>query len=114
MRSVRAELQLLLSLLAYAGAEDDGAAKHAFVAGAQTLAALGLRLDMLPASEKLLSALAPALAELRGLPPKRAAEVVDACAHVVIHDQRVTEDEATLLRAVCDALRCPLPPFATA
>jgi Zn-dependent protease with chaperone function len=38
--------------------------------------------------------------------------LVDACAHCVFADKTVTVAEAELLRIVCLALHCPLPPFA--
>jgi hypothetical protein len=38
-------------------------------------------------------------------------KIVDACAHCAIYDNRVSVREAELLRVVCMALECPLPPF---
>jgi Zn-dependent protease with chaperone function len=112
LASVHAELRLLLSLLAHAGSADAHGAEQAFAAGAARLT--GVALALLPRSERLLTALAPALAELRALAPQLRAPLVDACAHVALADQRVADDEATLLRAVCDALDCPLPAHALA
>jgi hypothetical protein len=97
-------------LLAHAGALSEADSARAFAAGAGRLS--GVSLAMLDHSERLLSGLGPALASLRMLAPQRCAELVDACAHVALADRRVTEDEATLLRAVCSALGCPLPPLA--
>jgi hypothetical protein len=37
-------------------------------------------------------------------------QVVDACAHTTLANRDVSENEWTLLRAVCGALECPLPP----
>ncbi|MFI5306486.1 MAG: M48 family metallopeptidase [Polyangiales bacterium] len=110
--AVQTELQLLLSLLAHAGALDGDAAQRAFSAGAARLQEL--RLELLAPSERLLHGLGPALTSLRALSPQLCAKVVDACAHAVLEDKRVTEDEDTLLRAVCDALGCPLPPLTEA
>jgi Zn-dependent protease with chaperone function len=107
--AVHDELELLLSLLAHAGDFDGTGARSAFAAGASRLA--GERLTLLPASTRLLSGLSDALAQLRALAPQLCAQVVDACAHVVLEDRRVTDDEETLLCAVCDALGCPLPPL---
>lgn len=109
LRSVEAELRLLLSLLAHAGAFQAGDAGPAFALGVSRL--VGIELELLPQSRRLLSGLSDALDQLRGLVPELTEQVVDACAHVVIADQRVHEDEFTLLRAVCAALHCPLPPF---
>jgi Zn-dependent protease with chaperone function len=111
LSGVQPELQLLLSLLAHAGAFEAGDAERAFAAGAQRLAGLEQGMELLPQSERLLFGLAEALTELRALSPQLCAQVVDACAHAVIADRRVTDDEDTLLRAVCEALGCPLPPL---
>jgi hypothetical protein len=109
LKGVHDELELLLSLLAHAGDFDGSGAAPAFAAGAGRLA--GEALTLLPPSTRLLSGLSDALSQLRALAPQLCAQVVDACAHVVLEDRRVTDDEATLLCAVCDALGCPLPPF---
>jgi len=108
LQSVRSELALLLSLLAHAGDADGRSAASAFASGASRLQ--GVALSILPPSDRLLMALGPALAELRALTPKLREPLVDACAHTALADLHVAEDEATLLRAVCDALDCPLPP----
>jgi Zn-dependent protease with chaperone function len=110
LRAVHDELELLLSLLAHAGADDDTGAETAFEAASARLP--DERLHLLPASERLLSGLSAALGQLRSLAPQLQRDVVDACAHAVLADRRVTDDEATLLCAICDALGCPLPPFA--
>lgn len=109
LTAVRSELELLLSLLAHAGDSDGTGASVSFASAAQRLP--GVQLQLLPASERLVSGLAPALNELRALSPELAQQLVDACAHSVLSDHRVSADETTLLRAVCDALRCPLPLF---
>ena len=107
--AVRSELELLLSLLAYAGAQHQDEAAHAFQTAAARMS--GQPLALLPNSARLLSALASALDALRALPPPLRARVVDACAHAALANQQLNEDEWTLLRAVCAALHCPLPPL---
>jgi Zn-dependent protease with chaperone function len=103
------ELQLLLSLLAYAGDADGRAAPDAFTAGRARLSGAGVAIALLPKSPRLLSGLGVALEELAALTPPLRAQVVDACAHIVLADRRMTDDEETLLRAVCNALGSPLP-----
>lgn len=107
LTAVRTEVELLVSLLSHAGAVDDSGAKAAFQAAASRLG--HLQISLLGAGPQLLGALGPALYQLSGLAPVQAAQVVDACVHAVVADRRVTDDEATLLRAVCDALGAPLP-----
>lgn len=107
LKAVRAEIELFLSLLAHAGDVDGTGASNSFASAAARLS--GVQLQLLPASERLISGLGPALNELRALSPELAHRFVDACAHGVLSDHRVSAEETTLLRAVCDALRCPLP-----
>jgi hypothetical protein len=107
LAAVQQELSLLLSLLVYAGTSEPASAAHAFELAAQRVTAASPTL--LPSSARLLSGLAPTLDVLRRLPPALCAVVVDAAAHAALSDRRITDDEWTLLRAVCSALRCPLP-----
>jgi hypothetical protein len=101
----------LLSLLAHAGAHDESSAGRAFAMGAARLQ--GVSVALLPSTTRLLSGLGPALSALAALAPMAKQELIDACAHVILSDQRVTDDEATLLQAVCAALGAPLPVLST-
>jgi Zn-dependent protease with chaperone function len=107
LTAVRSELELLLSLVAHAGDVDGGGAAVSFASAIERLP--GVQLRLLPASERLIRGLGPALQELRALSPELARPIVDACAHGVLSDHRVSSDETALLRVLCDALRCPLP-----
>jgi Zn-dependent protease with chaperone function len=105
--SAQRELELLLSLIAHAGDFHGSDAASAFARGAARLP--GLELRLLPASPRLLSALGPALRELRTLRPSASGQLVDACAHVALADRRVSDDELTLLGSVCMSLNVPFP-----
>ncbi|MBN3905686.1 MAG: M48 family metallopeptidase [Nostoc sp. NMS1] len=48
---------------------------------------------------------------LRLASPKLKQVIVDACAHTVLLDNKVTQSEADLLRAIAMTLDCPIPPF---
>ena len=48
---------------------------------------------------------------LRLATPKLKQALVDACAHTVLLDNKVTPSEADLLRAIAMTLDCPIPPF---
>jgi uncharacterized tellurite resistance protein B-like protein len=37
--------------------------------------------------------------------------LLHACGKVVMADQRITDNEAELLRAIADTIGCPIPPF---
>jgi hypothetical protein len=101
------ETELLVSLLAHAGDLDGGAAAAAFAQAALRLR--GLAISLLPSSARLLSGLGPALDELRALRPTDSAQLIDACSHAILADQRATDVELTLLRAVCLSLGVPVP-----
>jgi Zn-dependent protease with chaperone function len=105
----RQEARVVLSCLAHAGATGPESAGRAFQAACAKLP--GMTLDLLPTGTRLLSAFTTALDELQTLRPTARAALVDACAHATLADSRVTEDELTLLRAVCLALDAPLPPL---
>jgi Zn-dependent protease with chaperone function len=51
------------------------------------------------------------LAHLAATRPAFRKKLVEACATAVLHDGQLTADEAELLRAVCQALDCPVPPL---
>ncbi|MEH2010420.1 hypothetical protein [Nostoc sp.] len=48
---------------------------------------------------------------LRLASPKLKQAIVDACAHTVLLDNKVTDSEADLLRAIAMTLDCPIPQF---
>lgn len=108
-RLVREDLALLLSLLARAGSSSEGealaaftaAARHAPLDGPWNLKPPGVRLDNLN----------DALARLESMPPRFKRKIIEACAAAVIHDGKVTVNEGELLRAICEALECPMPPL---
>jgi hypothetical protein len=102
-------VQLVLSCVVHAGAAFHDCAPRAFAQAAARLP--GITLSLLPQDPKLLSGFTTALEELQALRPTARAALIEACAHAVVADSRVTEDELTLLRALCLALDAPLPPL---
>ncbi|HBO93296.1 MAG TPA: hypothetical protein DD667_08450, partial [Gammaproteobacteria bacterium] len=52
-----------------------------------------------------------ALQQLKRLAPLLKQPVVDACVDCILHDNKATLKEMELLRAICEALECPLPPI---
>lgn len=66
------------------------------------------------APEDWAAALDHALVRLRELDPLAKQTLIEALVHTLEHDGRVTVVEAELLRAICLALRCPLPPLLAA
>jgi len=103
------ELQILLSTLA---TQSHGTAQDAEQAYARGIACLGLeRPPPFRPRPGWAAALDRALRCLDGLAPADKARVVEALGATIVHDGRVSLAEAELLRAICAALHCPLPPL---
>lgn len=106
-RQLPREVQLVLSLLAHAGAESQAAGEEAFRAAAQALEASELAL--LGADRIRIEDLDRALRKLDALKPLAKARLLKACVASVVHDQHVAPVEVELLRAFSSALDSPLP-----
>jgi Zn-dependent protease with chaperone function len=103
---------VLLSALAYVGAGDATAAALAFKRGAQPFAyAAQQPLALLAEADCGLDRVDEALGRLALAVPQIKKNVLKACALTVAADNLIQEREAELLRAMADALDCPLPPF---
>lgn len=110
LADVRAECAVLLAGLAFFGQSGEGAARKAFQPAIDRLF-LGLPVEMPPASGCTLKNVDEALGRLADLRPTLKEAVLDACGLCAAHDGHVTIEEADLLRAVADALECPIPPL---
>jgi len=96
---------VLLSALAHAGGDS---AKESFTEGARVLGA-GLRfIDRAGAS---LEAAEESLRVLAQASPTQKRSLLEAAITIVIADRAVTVDEGELLRAIAEALDCPVPPL---
>ena len=107
---VKKEIELILSVMAHAGQQNQSDAEKAFDSAAQALelSELALRAK----SEIRLSGVDAALEKLAGLKPLLKARLLKACVVSIVHDQRVSPVEVELLRAFSDVLDCPMPPVA--
>jgi len=109
LKPVVDDVRSLLSSLAWAGAADEAEAQRAF---SKAVAQLGHgQMALLSKGEVGLGAIDKAMDELQGLAPFAKRRVVLAAAACVTADREITAREAELLRAVCDALDCPMPPL---
>jgi Zn-dependent protease with chaperone function len=104
---VKKEIELVLSVMAHAGARNENDAERAFAAAAEALESSGLAL--LAKNQIRVSDLDPALAKLEQLQPLAKARLLKACAASIGHDQRASTAEVELLRAFADVLDCPMP-----
>lgn len=109
LKQTQAACQLLLSVMARAGHEDENEALRAYAAAAKELdiSAVGL----LPESQINLQMLDKALEQLNLLRPLDKPRLLKAMAASINHDGEVTATEAELFRAIADSLDCPIPPL---
>ncbi|MBM4219362.1 MAG: M48 family metallopeptidase [Gammaproteobacteria bacterium] len=109
VHGAREELQVLLSILAAQGNEDEVAARAAYDAGIERLLP-GIRPPLLRVPHWP-PKLDQALTRLDRLQPAAKEHLVQALVTAISHDGRMTVPESELLRAICAVLHCPLPPL---
>jgi Zn-dependent protease with chaperone function len=103
---------VLLSATAYAGQENATELSAAFTKGAEFLSqAARCEIPLLPPEECDLSNMDAALERLSQAVPQIKKNLLGACAQTVAADGVIQQGEAELLRAIADALDCPVPPF---
>ncbi len=107
-KQVKKEIEMILSVMAYAGHYQQSDVEKAFHAATATLELGGLRL--LTKNEISLSGLDQSLEKLSMLKPLLKPRILKACASSIVHDQEVMAVEVELLRAFSDVLDCPMPP----
>ena len=111
LRDLQNECQLLLSLLAYAGATSETKAEAAF---AQAQAILNFpALKLLPRTYIKLTDADAALERLNLTKPLQKPQLLKALSQCILQDGKVTIPEAELFRAIADSLDCPIPPLIT-
>jgi len=106
------DCSVLLSALAHVSSEDPAQCQAAFQQGARILSAAARAPMTYVTSEQCnLSQVDTALNRLNQTVPQIKKTVLNACVQVVAADGVIQEMEAELLRAIADALDCPMPPF---
>lgn len=106
---LKKEIGLILSVMAYAGDQDQNEIEAAFKAATKTFEFGGLQL--LAKNEISLSDMDRSLQKLEKLKPQGKLQLLKACATSVVHDQKISAVEVELLRAFSDVLGCPMPPI---
>jgi len=104
---------VVLSALAHAGEDTVEQARTVFARGVARLRSANREFKFMALEDCTLSSLEVALnnlAEAAGQPKKL---FLEACAQTVAADGQIRPREAELLRAIADALDCPMPPFAS-
>ena len=107
------DLSIVLSALAYAGANNVQEAKSSFESG---LSYLRKSMDHQPTfrdlSECELGLIVDAIERLSFLKPADQKVVIEACVQTILFDRVVTTKESELMRALCTVLEAPLPALA--
>mgnify|MGYP002640465002 FL=1 len=106
---VRAEYELILSLIAYTE-HDDSMAQQAFDAGKKAIAAYSLKL--IPRNMVFLKQANTALDKLYALTPSLRKRLLQAAAATIALDGKITLKGFELLKTVAASLEVPMPPMA--
>jgi Zn-dependent protease with chaperone function len=109
VRDLRQEVRVILSVMAYAGQQEQKDIEAAFHAAAEALEFSELQLR----EKNRISVvdLDMAMQKLEMLNPLTKPKLLQACATSVMHDQKISAVEAELLRAIASVLGCPMPPI---
>jgi Zn-dependent protease with chaperone function len=105
---LKKETELILSVMAHAGHQNQNDVEKAFIAATEALELSGLK--SLGKEEISLSDLDLALRKLAKLKPLAKPRLLKACVASIVQDQRISPVELELLRAFSDVLDCPMPP----
>lgn len=110
-RALGKAIGLVFSAVAEAGADSEVQAKAAFTAACQSLG-LSARLHYIPPANYQLRDLSRALSALNHLRPLLKPGLLKALCCCVTQDNQIKPLEVQLVRAISDALDCPMPPLA--
>ncbi len=102
---------LVLSALAQVGENSADSAAYAFSSGIFQLPGATQQEKPKAPLKCNISHLKKSIENLRQATPKLKQVVVEACAHTVLIDNKITNQEKDLLRAIAMTLDCPIPPF---
>ena len=111
IKTILYQIQLLFSILARVGQNDPQLSKIAYQIGASKFPNIVSSAPILDVEHCRLDNLNKALEELAQVTPSIKLQLVDAAAHIILQDGKITVTEADLLRALTAALDCPLPLF---
>ncbi len=109
LKPVAEHCAVLLSTLARVGQSGDREVERAYALGADRLGLDGV--GLVPRDRCKLSVVDRGFDELAKLSPREKKMLLHGCAAVIAADGEVTVAEGELMRAVADALDCPMPPL---
>lgn len=103
---------LLTTLAVFSNPDDNDAVKQAFQAGSRHLEKAGSHALAFQSAEKCgLDDLRQAIHQFERGTPILKRELLLACSKTVLSDGKISSREAELVRAIADAMGCPIPPF---
>ena len=105
---LKMETELVLSMMAHAGAQDQSDVEEAFGAAVEALGSG--KLALLAKDQISIADLDLALGKLEELELLAKSRLLKACVASIGRDRRVTAVEVELLRAFAGVLDCPIPP----
>ena len=112
LKPLMGDCAVLLSELAYVGQSNLEEVTAAFQRGAQVLSAVAqVQISLIARAQCDLEQVDAALSRLTQAAPQIKKNILEACAQTAAADGVIQEMEAELLRAVADALDCPMPPL---
>ena len=111
LRLLLPDARVLIATMARVGSRSEEQAERAYRHGHRLLASGQAASPILPAAECSLAAVDRALNRYDAAAPALKRGIMLACAATVMADDEVTDSEAELIRAIGDALDCPVPPF---
>ena len=110
LKSLHRDCEVLLSVLAHSGHEDEKEAEQAFLA-AKGYLELNMGMQYRHNIGSNTGQLEKALDSLNHLKPLEKPKLLKAMAATINADGKVTAEESELLRAVGGLLDCPIPPL---
>jgi Zn-dependent protease with chaperone function len=108
--ALRPDIEIILSAAAWSGTDDLAEARTAFMAGADSMHRPAGPMDLRRRTAIDLNTVDQALSRARAALPGLRRQVLEACTLVVAHDGRIYVQETEMLRAVAEAIDCPMPP----
>lgn len=111
-KELEAPIQLTLSALVHCAQLEGDTAQNAFDAGLKKCGQLLLqRPSLLPQDAIDLDALDQALCLFAQLPGSQKKAILEAAIHTVLADNKIDDDERSLIRAIAASMDLPMPPL---
>jgi hypothetical protein len=109
IETVANECAIIFSILAWESSESSQQATEVFGKGAACFQ--GTPMGLIPREQSTLKTLDEALGHLAQLTPPLKKQLLTGCIAIIAFDGVITVNESEYLRAIGDALECPIPPM---